>query len=275
MPNDNQDIREWARGQGMDIGSKGRISAGIRQQYETARNGQHAVPDKADEVDGDAPDLMPPARAEEPASAPSDGLPLEGSVVPERKPEPVRRKRRSLLSREPREPGRPKPKAPRKRVSIENLISSGWGIAAMALARSPRAIPVARILNMQAPVAGVIIDDAAKGTIVDKLLQPFARAGEKAEVAFALAGPPLLVGAMTANPQLFPVLKPMLKMSMMSWLQVSTPAAKKAQAKVEAFAEEFGEVDLDGMIDALWADVPVPTQPSQAEEDAIRRARGE
>ena len=48
--------------------------------------------------------------------------------------------------------------------------------------------------------------------------------------------------------------------------------AVQAQKKAERWAEKFGDVDLDGMIDSLWQDVPVP---SEAEEEAIRRARGE
>lgn len=273
---ENQDIRVWARSQGEDLGDRGRIPQAIRDRYAAAHNGsQPSEPDELPEIDGNDLDFMPPGDPE-PAPAPRKDEPKEGRVVPERKPQPVPRKRRGIFNRG--EPAKPKSKRDRKpRVSIENLVSSGWGIAAMALARNPRAIPVARILQMQSPVAGVIVDEQLRGTMVDKFLQPFARAGEKGEIAFALAGPPILVGAMTANPQLFPVLKPMLKMSMMSWLTLAGPAQKKVEAKVQAFAEDFGHIDLDGMIDALWADVPVPTTdgPSEQEEANIRRARGE
>jgi hypothetical protein len=144
----------------------------------------------------------------------------------------------------------------------------------MALARSPQALPVARILDLQAPVAGIIVDDMARGTIADKILQPLARMGEKGEKLFALAGPPMLVGMMTAQPQLFPVLKPMLKMSMMSWMQISKPAMEKVQKRMETFAEDFGDIDLDAMIDGLWLDGPVGA-PSEQEEANIRKARGE
>ena len=128
---------------------------------------------------------------------------------------------------------------------------------------------------MQAPVAGVIVDDLVKGTPVDRLLQPLARAGERGEKAVALVGPPLLTAMITARPEMYPALRPMLKMSLMSWLTVSGPAMKKAQENAARFAEDFGDVDLDGMIDALFTDINVPAQHSPDEEAAVRRARGE
>lgn len=257
-----QDIRAWAAGRGIDIGERGRVPTAVREQYRA----EHADPPFDDTQADDVTTATEPPPPEPPASPAVEGR------VAERPPRPPRT-RGGLLGRRQRKPRDRKP-APR-RVSIENIVSSGWSLAAMAMARSPRSIPVARILDMQAPVAGIIVDEAARGTVVDKILQPFARAGEKAEKAMALVGPPVLVAAMTANPQLYPVLRPALKMTMMSWMQVSGPAMRKAEARVAKFAEEFGDVDLDGMIDALWADLPIATQASEAEEDAIRRARGE
>ena len=125
-----------------------------------------------------------------------------------------------------------------KRVSIENIVSSGWALGAMALARQPTALPVARVLDWQAPVAGVIVEDVAKGTLLDRVLQPLARGGEKAEKAMALAGPPLLVGIITANPSWAPALRPLLKMSMMSWFQLASPAMDKVQKRAAKFNEE-------------------------------------
>ena len=271
---DNQDIREWARSTGRDIGDRGRIPATLRDEYRAAHNGgpAPAEPDELEELDGNDLDLMPPDAPETPPAPPAADPPREGRVVRERRPEPPPRKRRGFLGREPRAK---KAKPAHKRVSLENLVSTGWGLGAMALARSSKSLPMARVMQMQSDVAGIIVDEQLRGTMVDKFLQPFARAGEKGEVAFALAGPPLLVGAMTARPELFPVLKPMLKMSMLSWMQISKPAVEKAQKRVQAFAEEFGEVDLDGMIDALFADIPMATTPSEQEEANIRKARGE
>ena len=253
---DPQDIREWAKSNGIDLAERGRLPKSVVEQYE-ARDDGPPDDDGPDAVDGEP---MVITADPEPAA-------VEAAPVPaERRPQPAPRQR-GLFTRKPRTS---KPAA--KRVSIENIVSSGWGLAAMALMRSPGAVPVGRVMQMQAPVAGTIGEDLLRGTVVDRVLQPLARGGKKAELGMALAGPPLLVGIMTAKPELFPVLRPMLKMSMMSWMEISAPAVEKAQRKAERWAEKFGDVDLDGMIDSLWQDVPVP---SEAEEEAIRRARGE
>ena len=260
---ESQDIRAWAKDQGIDLGDRGRIPAGVREQYD-ARNGDSGdLPD----LDGDDLDLMPPDPQPAPAAPPAP--PVDGKVVtPERRPQAPRKPRRKLFER--------KPKTAHKRVSIDNLVSAGWQIASVALAHVPeaRALPVARVLSMQAPVAGIIVDDLAKGTLADRILQPFARAQEKSEKAFALVGPPLLVGVATAQPQMFPMIRPLLKASLMSWMLISKPAMEKAEKRARQFAEDFGEVDIDGMIDALWADLPIPTAPSEQEEENIRKARG-
>jgi len=131
------------------------------------------------------------------------------------------------------------------------------------------------MLAMQAPVAGVVVDEICAGTIVDRVLQPLARGGEKAEKAFALLGPPLIVGMISARPELFQPLSGPLKIALLSWSEISEPAARKAEAKAAAMAERMGGVDVDAMIAALFADVPMSADaPSEAEEAAIRRARG-
>ena len=256
----SQDIRAWAQEQGIELNGRGRLPKAVIAQYEAAHGG-----DEVDEEpllivpDGPEPSPEPPAEPLRPAAA-------------ERPPTPP--KRRSLLDRKARpKDGKPPRRLPR--VSVANLISSGWGLGAMALARNGNAIPVARVLQMQAPVAGVVVDDMVRGTAVDRLLQPLARAGERGEKAVALLGPPLITAAITARPELYPALRPMLKMSLMSWLTVSGPAMKKAQEQAARFSEDFGDVDLDGMIDALFTDVGVPVAHSADEDAAVKRARGE
>ena len=248
---DNQDIRVWAAANGWDIQSKGRLAADVKAAYEAAQNGHGEAEPEGEPMVITMTDEAPPAEVT-PAAAPD-----------ERKPEPLRKP--GLFQRKPKETG---PK--RRRVSIENILSSGWALGAMALARKPDAIPVARVLDMQAPVAGIIGEELLAGTLVDRILQPLARGGRKAELATALIGPPMLVGIMTARPELHPVLRPMLKMTMMSWMELSEPAFKKVQKRQEAWAERFGDVDLDAMIDLLWVDAPVV---SEQEEENIRKAR--
>lgn len=255
----NQDIREWARANGRTIGDRGRIPDDIRADY-YAENGD------GEEADYGQPVTVEVGVPEKPSAPAVPPPPPENKPVPERKPQAPPRKRKGLFGR--------KDKRVHKRVSIENIVSSGWALGAMALMRSPNAAPVGRVMQIQAPVAGAVLEDVARGTLVDKILQPLARGGEKGEAVLALAGPPLLVGAICARPELYNPLRPMLKMAMMSWLRISGPAIKKAQADAAKFEEEFGDIDLDATIAGLFADLP-SGPVSEQEEEHIRRARGE
>lgn len=261
-------IRAWGREQGMELSDRGPLPDALREAW-LARDG--AEPEDEPIVVtvpflGDGPGETPEANGTQPEQ--------KVERKPERKPQPP--KRRPFFQRKPKEAGRP-----RKRVSIENIVTAGWGLGAMALAQSPRALPMARVLDMQAPVAGIVVEDIAKGTIIDRLLQPLARGGESAEKAMGLLGPPIIVGIMTARPELYPVLRGPLKLSMMTWMEISGPAMDKAQKRAADWSERFGHVDLDAMIDGLFADVPAPPGSqwgdaiSEQEEENIRKARGE
>lgn len=269
------DIREWARANGIQVGDRGALPANVIARYELAQqqNGFASHPDEDDDGDREPPvvvtlPVMPPPVADRPAGEPE----TEPEPKPERKPQAPPKSRRRLFKPQP-QPGTRERKP--KRVSIENVVSSAWTLGAMAFARSPEALPVARVLSMQAPVAGVIVEDIAKDTIVDRILQPIARGGERAEKAVALLGPPLLVGLISAQPQLYQPLRPILRMTIMSWLQISKPAMDKAAKKAAEFAEQYDMESIDAMMDALWADWPGEPVPSEQEEENIRRARGD
>jgi hypothetical protein len=262
------EIRAWGREQGLDVPVRGPLPATLLEAWEA----------RDDDEDDETPVVVaapfisaPPADSSIPSVSPASP-----GEAPPRKPErPPQGKRKPLFHRKPRTGTKP------RRVSIENVVASAWGLGAMALAQTPRALPMARVLDMQAPVAGIVVEDIAKGTLVDRILQPLARGGEKAEKAVGLLGPPLIVGLMTARPELYPVLRGPLKLSMMTWMEISGPAMEKAQKRAEAWSEKFGQVDLDAMIDGLFADVPAPAGAvwseavSPQEEENIRKARGE
>lgn len=257
---DPQDVREWARATGRQVGDRGRVPPALVAEYEAAQE----TPDDSDAIVVSAPVLtsVPDVGASEDAPA------VDVTPPPRRPEQPPRGPRRRRF-------GTPKPAdepaGKKKRASLETFASWVWGLGGLALQQAPKSTPVGRMLALQAPVAGVIVDDLAKGTVVDKLLQPFARSSEKAEKAFALLGPPLLVGAISANPALFDVLAGPLKVAMLSWAEISEPAMRQAERKAQAMAERLGEIDVDAMIQALFAD----SLPSPEEEAAVRRARGE
>jgi hypothetical protein len=135
-------------------------------------------------------------------------------------------------------------------MSVEKLIGYGWRFLAQAV--QPINLPVARILDMQAPVAGMLIEDAVKGTVVDRLLQPLARVSKGGELAFALLGPPMLVAAITQRPQMYPVLRPVLRESMKTWIDVAGEKLEEEAKKEQEFKDTYG-TRIDEMIDAIFS----------------------
>jgi hypothetical protein len=259
----SQDIRDWAAAKGIELNGRGRIPNAVRAEYEAEMDAHEGDPEEPLLIVPDGPETpVDVMEAPAPPAAPAE----------ERKPVKPPRERKGLLARKP-----PAGKAGKRlpRVSVENLISSGWALGAMALARNPQAIPVARILSYQSPVAGIIVDDMVKDTAVDRLLQPLARAGERGEKAVALVGPPLIVAMITAHPEWYPALKPMLKMSLMSWVAISRPAMEKAARRASQAGGEVDDAELEAIISGVFADLDVPTVASPDEEAAVKRARGD
>lgn len=147
-----------------------------------------------------------------------------------------------------------KNKATRPRVPVDRIISRGWEILARVV--TPVHMPVGRVLQMQAPVAGALLEDTVKGTLADKVLQPLARAGEGGELIAAMAGPPLLVAALSTpqggTPQAQAFLVPALKECLRLWIDVAQPKLQALEAKEKKFQEEYGET-IDGMIAQIFA----------------------
>jgi hypothetical protein len=268
------DIRVWAQANGWDLGDRGRIPGDARAAYEARADDET---DEEPELDFSEGLLFPPAAGGPESNGDGPGLPDVGPPMPERRPErqPRPPRQRGAFRRKAREPGKRKTRVARARVSVESLISSGWGLGAFALAQAPKWVPVARVLDMQSPVAGIVVEDAVKGTGADKVLQPFARMAANGGRAGALLGLPALVALVTAQPQLFPVARPVLRLLLVNWLELAGPAMDKARQRAERLESALAGVDIDGMLDSLWAGVPVDAEPSPDEEAAVRRARGE
>lgn len=164
------------------------------------------------------------------------------------KPSPVDRLKTAVKRADP--PSAKRATTRHVRVSVDRIIGRAWGF--LAKAAQPINLPVARVLTMQSPVAGAILEDVIAGTPVDKILQPIARFEEKGELAFALVGPPVLVAAITARPGLAPVLIPMLRDALRTWIVIAGPKLKKIQEQEQKFQEEYG-IDIDAMIEMLFA----------------------
>lgn len=92
-----------------------------------------------------------------------------------------------------------KPSAPKRRASTADF----WGdLVGPAAAMSARAgyVPMARAMEWSSPVVGEIIEDATKGTLADRAVQPFVRNSEKWQDLFDLLGFWGAIGMAQRNP---------------------------------------------------------------------------
>jgi hypothetical protein len=249
----------------MTIGDRGNIPAGIRRDYE-AEMALEA------ELDGaGAEDLGPPPQA---ASVPLRAAPdWSGDAAPdmaETRPGPPGprgpRLRVPAGLRKPRTPAKGKAKAkPRHpRQSLAPLISDIWqGLAAMA-----RPLPAtSRLLRLQSQLAGVVFEEALANTIMDSVLQPFARTGKNAELVWAMVGAPALVTMAQLQPDQLPVILPLLRSALMTMVRVAGPRMETALKEERAFEEQHGDT-VDAIIVFLLQGVPVPDGQTEAQAEA-------
>lgn len=171
---------------------------------------------------------------------------------------------------------RPARRTVKRRIDASDTLGDLYGAAGGLVARSrPHLAPVARMTAFQAPVAGIMLDDAVAGTFVDRIaVQPAVAARGRLDAVAAVFGPPVLVGMMCQHPDRFQTLLPILKSQIRSSLPLMVPAIKKAEKKAQeaaAAAEElFGEpvpegVDpVDQVIAMLFADWQPPAPPTPA-----------
>jgi hypothetical protein len=210
--------------------------------------------------------------------APPDTAPAPGQR--ERKPRNVAVAKRAGTGWNPfKGKAGPKGKAkPKKaRVPVAEFIESAWRVCASFAKPIP---PTARVLKFQAPVAGMLLEDMVKGTVVDTMLQPLARMAGQGEAMFALIGPPMLTTAITLNPAAGPFILPVLRQSLMSLCKVAGPRMAEAMAAESASESQYGGM-VDDMLVMLFAQPRTPaedTAEAQAEalaeeEAAIRRAQ--
>lgn len=124
-----------------------------------------------------------------------------------------------------------------RRESAADTISDGWAVLGGVAERTGH-LPLGRCLQWQAPVAGEMIDEAVKGSFVDRLaLQRIVRGRAKFDLLGAVLGPPLIVFAIEQNPERADALLPILAASIRQGLPLMVPAIKKQQRKAAEVAE--------------------------------------
>lgn len=244
-----QDIREWAEANGHELPGRG-IPVAVRRAYDDA----HTEPDtdlneQSREQFDDVVEERPPSIKE---------------------PTPIERVR-SIADRVKRSNTR-KPravKARKPRVSVDRFVSRGWQFIAQAI--QPISMPTARVLDIQAPVAGLVLEDVVKGTVVDRVLQPLARTTAAGEVVFALVGPPAIVAAIHRRPEAAPFLIPFLKEALRSWIDVAGDKVQISKERDEKFEQEYGQ-KIDEMIQYFFQDM-IEQEPVPGAEDIVQEVR--
>jgi hypothetical protein len=275
MPSTSE-VRSWLRDNGYAPPAKGVIPADLQGAYDAA----HPAANGTATMTADYPDEDFETAFADPPPAPED----TGETKP-RKPRAARSsgrgKGRFGFGRRSTGGGKGKKKP---RVSTEDLLGSVWrGMAKLATPLPP----LQRTLRVQAPVAGLLLEDAVKDTAIDVVLQPFARLAHQGKTVSALLGPPVIVMAMTVhvqqrmqqdqapNPLFMSVASEALRSALMTWMDVAGPKFEIAMQREQEFEEKYGK-SVDEFMNWLFSE-PVATWDEaavQAEEDAIRRAQG-
>jgi hypothetical protein len=279
------EVRAWAVAEG-NATSRGKLRADVIGQWNADHPGDPYQPNAPrDGFTGNTPDY-PDENFDDnfpDADVSGDGLGDTGETPPARpkgKGRPSSSGTGLFGFRSKKKPGaRKKP-----RVSTEEILGSLWRAGAKLATPLP---PLQRTLRVQAPVAGLLLEDAVKGTAVDIVLQPFARLAGQGKAISAIVGPPVLVTALTMHTQTREAqnLQPnpffmgagieALRSSLMIWMDVAGPKFAEAMQREKDFEEKYGQ-DVDTMIMWLLSPRVDPRNEAavEAEEEAIRRAQG-
>ena len=278
-----RDVRAWGNGNGHPGGPRGAISAALREEWNAAHpddpyspgvNGSAAAADDVDEL---FPVVVP---------ADDDALGDTGETRPtpprnsaaRAQGKPAGKGLRGLLGRPQKDA---KGKAKKKpRVSTEDLLGSLWRGAAKLAAPLP---PLQRTLRVQAPVAGLLLEDAVRDTALDPILQPLARLADAGRTVSALLGPPVFVTAITLhgaqaaaaqeapNPVFMAIATEGLRSSLMTWMDVAGPKFETALKREREFEERYGQ-DVDDFMNWLFSPPPATQEAAEYDEAMIRKA---
>jgi len=139
-----------------------------------------------------------------------------------------------------------------KRSSTDFIFELAWKYMGTRLERSGADVIVGRCMVYQSPIAGDVLEKLTKGTIVDTVLQPFARRADELEAAAALFMLPMLLGMLERNPEMVGVLEGPIRDAIRVHLVTMAPILKKERAEAQSLAEVTRE---------LYPDAPEGTDP--------------
>lgn len=271
-------VREWAMASGRPQ-SRGKLPAAITDDW-NAENPDDpyvpAAPRPGFISDREMDDLFPDVPG-------GQGDEAGPGNAPETRPRPLPKGRGGTAGLRGLFGGKGKKKSKRPRVSTESMLSSIWRGAAKLAAPLP---PLHRTLRVQAPVAGLLLEDAVKDTALDLVLQPFARMAGAGKVIGALLGPPVFVTMMTfhvqqraaaglePNPLFMSLAQEGLRGALMTWMDVAGPKFEEAMKREREFEEAYG-ADVDQFMGWLFSPPAATAEQLEHEEEMFARAMGE
>lgn len=179
----------------------------------------------------------------------------------------------------PSEPGKPetRPTVPKpRRVSTQefwgDVIEAGSGMVART-----GYVPMSRAMAMTSPVGGEIIEDATKGTLIDRGVQPLVRNAAKWQDLGDYLGFIFAIGAAQAQPERAPImlafarkrlvnLLPKIAANMVKQRKREKAAAEAIQTIMPEFADlDLGDDPVGGLIEMLFAAPEQPAAPPEPE----------
>jgi hypothetical protein len=295
-------IRAWLRDQGEEVSDRGRLSAAAKAKYAAAHPA--AVQATLDDYDGSvtAGDFGPDLPAEDtPGPDMTENVPrgqakAKGKGRARRQRQPAAAKDSAAASSAARgarglwgkvkAAGKGKAKGPW--IPTGTVIEHFWSQLAWAARPLP---PLQKILAAQAPMAGILLEDATRDTFIDRVvLQPVARAEQRLQAVNAMVGPPLwtlaitTMGGAVTDAQGMPVRDPEgnfvfddrtrmmvggLRFSLMSWLKI----ADKQAVEIMEQADELNRLgdEADKLIQWILAPPDPGMSPKDVEKEAQKR----
>lgn len=228
MANSRQ-IRAWAREQGLEVSDAGPISTDIRRAYREAHEETSTPEVPVPDISSTDSEIV-----EEVAPKIAEDEPVLGRVI-----------NRAKKATRPTSRGRKV-----TRNSVSHILGFIYG--GMASPVSKVSEPVALMMSLQAEVAGEILDPVIANTLVDKILQPFAKVNEKFAPLQAMLTPLVCVGIMEKIPgmDMDPRVLGALRKSLASWAKIAKPHLDKIAADEKQFEEEFGK-DIDTVMEMI------------------------
>ena len=130
------------------------------------------------------------------------------------------------------------------RHSTSDFFTLVYGSVGGVLTSTGADIPVGRVLQFQAPIAGPKLEEFVKYTWLDKLLQPLVRSQEAVEGVGSLLALPLMVGLIERNPNVMslPIVEQILRRTVESTLTDLVPQMKKQMRDRQKTAKAFSEL---------------------------------